>query len=58
MSSRRRGEPNGYNRLLLDGDTLTIQQRVWQGKAFADGPAKTYRRTDGRWQHAPDAVAA
>lgn len=51
-STRRRGEPNGYNRLLLDGDVLTIQQRVWGGARFVDGPQKTYRRTDGLWHHA------
>jgi 3',5'-cyclic AMP phosphodiesterase CpdA len=58
ISTRTRGEPNGYNRLLLDGDTLTIQQRIWDGARFADGPHKTYRRRDGHWLHAPDAAAA
>lgn len=52
MSTRRRGEPNGYNRLLLDGDTLTIQQRTWGGRQFVDGPQKTYRRVEGEWRHA------
>lgn len=58
ISTRTRGEPNGYNRLVLDGDLLTIQQRVWNGQAFADGPHKTYRREAGHWLHAPDAAAA
>ena len=31
---------------------VTIQQRVWGGARFVDGPQKTYRRTDGLWHHA------
>jgi 3',5'-cyclic AMP phosphodiesterase CpdA len=54
ISTRTRGEPNGYNRLLLDGDRLTIEHRVWDGSGFADGPRKTYRREGGAWFHAPD----
>lgn len=56
ISTRRRGEVNGYNRLILDGDTLTIRQRRWDGTRFADGPEKTYRRIDGHWRHAPEAA--
>ncbi|HVV88109.1 MAG TPA: metallophosphoesterase [Kofleriaceae bacterium] len=58
MSTRTRGEPNGYNRLVLDGDLLTIQQRRWAGDRFTDGPRKTYRRDDGRWRLAPATAAA
>jgi 3',5'-cyclic AMP phosphodiesterase CpdA len=49
MSTRLRGEPNGYNRLILDGDLLTIQQRRWAWPGFVDGPHKRYRRDDGHW---------
>lgn len=58
MSSRTRGEPNGYNRLLVDGDTLTIHQRTWAGDRFVPGPHKTYRKVDGRWRHAPEPATA
>ncbi len=57
ISTRRRGEPNGYNRLIIDGDTLTIHQRVWDATRFIDGPHKTYQRTAGHWRHAPDRAA-
>jgi predicted phosphodiesterase len=58
LSTRLRGEANSYNRLVLDGDELTIRQRTWAHHGFIDGAHKTYRRTDGRWRHAPDAVTA
>jgi 3',5'-cyclic AMP phosphodiesterase CpdA len=44
ISTRRRGEPNGYNRLTVEGADLTIVHRVWDGERFADGASKTYRR--------------
>lgn len=48
ISTRTRGEPNGYNRLLLDGDDLTITHRVWNGVRFVDGPTKAYHRGPGK----------
>jgi 3',5'-cyclic AMP phosphodiesterase CpdA len=45
ISTRRRGEPNSYNQLSIDGELLTVQHRVWDGERFIDGPSKTYRRT-------------
>jgi hypothetical protein len=44
MSNRRRGEPNGYNRLTFAGDTVSIVHRVWNDSAFRDASEKTYRR--------------
>ncbi|MDQ3339929.1 MAG: metallophosphoesterase [Myxococcota bacterium] len=44
ISTRLRGESNSYNRLVIDGETLTVYNRVWNGERFADGPSKTYRR--------------
>lgn len=53
-STRRRGEPNGYNRLILDDGHLTIQERHWAADRWIDGPRKAYRRgADRRWRHAP-----
>ena len=58
ISTRRRGEANGYNRLTLDGDVLTIHTRLWANHHFVDGAHKVYRRTDGYWLHAPESAAA
>jgi 3',5'-cyclic AMP phosphodiesterase CpdA len=44
MSTRTRGEPNGYNQLAFDGDEVTITHRVWNGIRFVDGDRKTYQR--------------
>jgi 3',5'-cyclic AMP phosphodiesterase CpdA len=44
MSTRLRGEPNGYNHLRFDDDVLTVVQRVWDGGRFVDGDVKSYRR--------------
>ena len=59
-SNRRRGEPNGYNRLIIDRDELLIQQRHWERGGWTDGPSKAYRRgDDGRWRHTvPTTTAA
>ena len=46
ISTRLRGEPNGYNRLVFDGSLLTVFHRVWNGQRFVDGPSKTYRRVE------------
>ena len=46
-SDRHRGEPNGYNRLEIDGDMITIVNRQWNGTVFVDGPEKAYRHGRG-----------
>ena len=46
ISTRLRGEPNSYNRLVIDGEMLTVYHRVWNGERFVDGPSKTYRRVE------------
>jgi 3',5'-cyclic AMP phosphodiesterase CpdA len=46
ISTRLRGEPQGYNRLVFDGDLLTVYHRVWNGTRFVDGPSKMYRRVE------------
>lgn len=58
LSTRLRGEPNSYNRLVLDGDALTIIPRAWAHGGFVDGPHKRYHRVDGRWRHLADDTAA
>jgi 3',5'-cyclic AMP phosphodiesterase CpdA len=50
MSTRRRGEPNGYNRLTVDGDELQIEHRVFDGTRFGAGATKVYRRQAGAWK--------
>jgi 3',5'-cyclic AMP phosphodiesterase CpdA len=44
MSTRTRGEPNGYNQLAFEDDEVTITHRVWNGLRFVDGERKSYRR--------------
>lgn len=44
ISTRLRGEPNGYNRLTFEHDHVAIVHRVWNGTVFVDGPIKVYRR--------------
>jgi 3',5'-cyclic AMP phosphodiesterase CpdA len=46
MSTRLRGEPNGYNQLHLDGDTVRIVHRQWREIRFVDVAEKVYRRTE------------
>ncbi|HEX5059079.1 MAG TPA: metallophosphoesterase [Kofleriaceae bacterium] len=46
MSTRLRGEPNGYNQLHLDGDHIRIVHREWRDMRFVDGAQKTYRRSE------------
>ena len=46
MSTRLRGEPNGYNQLHIDGDRVRIIHRGWDGARFVDIVEKQYRRTE------------
>jgi len=48
MSTRLRGEPNGYNQLAFAGEHVTITQREWRGDRFVDGARKRYLRSAGR----------
>ncbi|MDX2090104.1 MAG: metallophosphoesterase [Kofleriaceae bacterium] len=47
ISTRTRGEPNGYNRIVLDGGVVTITHRVWYRDRFVNGASKRYRRGGG-----------
>ncbi len=58
MSTRLRGEPNGYNHLRFADDVVTVVQRVWDGGRFVDGDAKTYRRRVGRFVKVDEVTGA
>jgi 3',5'-cyclic AMP phosphodiesterase CpdA len=45
MSTRLRGESNGYNQLHLDGDQVRILHREWRDMRFVNATEKDYRRT-------------
>jgi len=47
ISTRTRGEPNGYNQLRFEDDEVTIVHRQWNGEAFVDQEAKRYGRGAG-----------
>lgn len=48
-SVRTRGEPNGYNVLVVDGPLVRFEARHWDGTAFVPYVRRTYRRDSGRW---------
>lgn len=53
ISVRQRGEPNSYNFILLDTDTLTITVRQWQGAAFVELLRTAYAKNDMGWTPVP-----
>ena len=55
MSTRTRGEPNGYNTLAIDGDEITLVNRVWDGTRFVPAATKTYRRRYGELEKTAEA---
>jgi 3',5'-cyclic AMP phosphodiesterase CpdA len=57
VTTRLRGEPNGYNRLVFDNNTLTVYHRIWNGERFVDGPSKMYRRIERRGGIEMDKIA-
>lgn len=48
-SDRLRGESNGYNRILVDLPTVTLELRGWDGAAFSPLRAVQHRRVAGQW---------
>jgi 3',5'-cyclic AMP phosphodiesterase CpdA len=44
ISTRTRGEPNGYNQLRFEADEVTIVHRDWDGTQFIDRGSKRYGR--------------
>lgn len=60
ISTRRRGEPNGYNWIEIAGDDFSIVHRVWSGDRFVDASSKAYRLqpASGRIVRAPEVARA
>ena len=48
-STRLRAEPNAYNWIAHDGETLRLQSRVWDGDRFVSGEGEAFRKADGQW---------
>lgn len=49
ISHRRRDEPNAYNRITLDGDTLVLEVRGWNGQQFTTTASWDFRRVENGW---------
>jgi 3',5'-cyclic AMP phosphodiesterase CpdA len=50
ISTRRRHEPNAYNRIVINPDHISIHVRAWDGKQFCEQAVTHYSRIDGVWQ--------
>ncbi len=48
-STRRRKEPNAYNRITFKENTVTIEVRVWDGKAFVTGTIRRFEKVNDMW---------
>lgn len=54
----REGEPNGYNRITLDGDRIVVELRGWrEGAGFTPLARAEYRRADEGWSAVTPAVS-
>lgn len=49
ISRRRRGEPNAYNLLTVDGPNLTLEVRAYLDGEFRTKTAGAYERSDRGW---------
>jgi 3',5'-cyclic AMP phosphodiesterase CpdA len=49
VSRRVRTDPNGYNRITLDGDSITIEIRRWRAGAFSSWRVTSFGRGGGGW---------
>jgi 3',5'-cyclic AMP phosphodiesterase CpdA len=49
ISGRVRSDPNGYNRITFDGDSITIEMRRWRLGAFGSWRVISYGRGEGGW---------
>jgi 3',5'-cyclic AMP phosphodiesterase CpdA len=48
-SDRRRGEPNAYNLIEIDGETVCVNVRAWNGRAFGVTDITRYRKDGNEW---------
>jgi 3',5'-cyclic AMP phosphodiesterase CpdA len=53
VSRRLRGEPNSYNLVVIEGTTVRIEARDWDGRRFVSAAALRFAKRDGRWLRAP-----
>jgi 3',5'-cyclic AMP phosphodiesterase CpdA len=51
-STRRRGEPNAYNRITLSEGLVTVAVRAWNGSAFEESLVTRYECVEGAWRRA------
>lgn len=49
ISHRRRDEANAYNQLTLDGNTLTLEVRAWDGRQFATTGCSVFEQAAEGW---------
>lgn len=50
ISYRRRNEPNGYNLIDVDNNSIVIKVRSWQGDSFKESHRTAYKLKDGVWE--------
>jgi 3',5'-cyclic AMP phosphodiesterase CpdA len=51
-SVRVREQPQSFNRIDIEGDSVTLTVLNWDGGAFVAEDSKTYRHEDDRWRSA------
>jgi 3',5'-cyclic AMP phosphodiesterase CpdA len=49
VSTRTRKDPNAWNLIHLDHETIAIHQMEWTGRAFKQSHTDHYKRTDAGW---------
>jgi len=49
-STRRRSEPNAYNRITIEDGRVTVDVREWRGSAFVSRIARTFLRSADGWR--------
>ena len=53
-STRLRGHPNGYNRVLLEGSRVLVDHRSWSGHRFVSQAVGRYHRAGLGWETEAD----
>ena len=52
VSTRTRGVPNSWNRIVIGDGKINVQQMIWNGKKFEKGDDAGYERCDEGWRSA------